>query len=368
MRIALNEERRLQIYEYLERYFGELREFLTREPQYQQYTPDIFKLLYVFVVIECRNGYVAAAYPGHLADNYLYFDALDKHVGNVMRSLPSKIYGTNEHLTLAIDDLSGSGLFSIVIDAVETTSGPLPTTGYKFLFVATLDFEWPTAEARKSAEEWIDILKARALVYSPGESVVFLSRPTALPENKPAQEATHHILDVLRQTIEEYQNILTEKEFRERVIHQFIRDHRVLLHPTKRRLLFEYPLKVGKKVDHKIDFVVELTTERYILVELENPRHTLFTVQGDFRQVVNHAEQQVSDWFAWIRRNRHLVEKDLPGIIAPEGLIVIGRSASLTDAQKDKLRIRNEQHLIKIVTYDDLAEEAENLIHHLLDV
>jgi len=141
----------------------------------------------------------------------------------------------------------------------------------------------------------------------------------------------------------------------------------VLLFPTKKRLLYEYPLIENGKIVHKIDFIIEMTAGRYILVELENPKHTIFTRSGDYSAQVNHAERQVEDWILFLRKNPDSVKEDLPGIVAPEGILVIGRSNDFTSHDRERLRIHNEKHSINLYTYDDLAEEAKNHIAHILD-
>jgi hypothetical protein len=141
----------------------------------------------------------------------------------------------------------------------------------------------------------------------------------------------------------------------------------VLLFPTKKRLLYEYPLMRDSALVHKIDFVIEMTTGRYILVELEHPKHAIFTQSGDYSAIVNHAERQVEDWILFIRKNPETVADELPGIIAPEGMIVVGRSAEFAKQDRERLRVHNEKHNIKLFTYDDLAEEAENHISHIRD-
>ena len=138
--------------------------------------------------------------------------------------------------------------------------------------------------------------------------------------------------------------------------------------PTKKRILYEYPLIKGGTVFHKTDFVVELTSGRYILVELENPKYPIFTAKGDFSQTTNHAENQVRDWMIWMQLNPEELKTDLPGLLTPEGMIVIGRSADLSKELRGKITMRNKTNSIRLVTYDDLAEEIENYINHLQDV
>ncbi|MCD4684773.1 MAG: DUF4263 domain-containing protein [Anaerolineae bacterium] len=340
-------------------YWAEIRNFFASQPQYVQHIPQIFRWTYVFIGVECKDGYVVAAYPSGFADNFLFFEK-NQNVGGVSRQLPNIIAGTEAHVTLSFDDFGGSGMVQAILDHVPTNGGPRPTTGWKFLYFATPDFEWSVANAKSDASQIIAELKARALLYEPQESRLLLRYDTVLWRQE--------IVSRLHQILARFRSIINEKSYSERVIHRFIRDHPILLFPTKKRLVYEHPLKDDGRTKYRMDFVVEVTTGRYILVELENPKHKLFTKAGEFRQIINHAENsQVANWILWIRRHLDDVEKDFPGIVAPEGLVVVGQNTGLTSDQRDQIRMWNEKHDIKLMTYDDLAEEAENHIKHLLD-
>ena len=356
----MNEQKRTQIYDYLSTFWSEMRNFFTRQPEYEQYIPQIFRWTYLFITIEGHDGYVVAAYPSGFADNFLFFEK-EESVENITHRLPNLVMNTDAHVVLSVDGFGGSGMYSAILDRVESDKGPVPTTGWKFLYMATPDFDWPVSEARKSAHEIIAMLKARALIYQPQDGGFLMQYNDDVMRRQ--------LISRLNHILEQFRSIINEKSFAERVIHKFIHEHPVLLYPEKSRLIYEFPLKENKKVKYRIDFVVELPRRRYVLVELENPKHELFTGSGDFRQIVNHAENsQVGSWMLWIRRNLASVECDFPGIVAPEGLVVVGRSTKLTNEQQERIRMWNDTHDIKLKTYDELADEAENFIKHLLDV
>jgi hypothetical protein len=48
-------------------------------------------------------------------------------------------------------------------------------------------------------------------------------------------------------------------------------------------------------------------------------------------------------------------------------MLVMGRRAGSSRLDREKLRIHNEEHDIKLYTCDDLAEEAENDNSHIRD-
>jgi hypothetical protein len=348
-----------EIHDYFETFFSKIRGFVEDEAEYRNYVPDMFKFPYLVLSFQCSDGYVVAAYPSGIADNYIHLNQ-NRSVHEVLQSLPNLILGTKNHFVIGAPQWSGSGRWEVIADRVETNRGPLSTTGWKFLHVATKDYHWTIKGALEAANKFISIFKARSLLYDAKEGWGFIQHYDRIAMR---QEITDRLHDILHQ----YKSVVNEKNYKERVIHKFLKDHPILLFPTKKRLLYEYRLVAQKRLKHKIDFIIELTTGRYILVELENPKHRIFTKAGDYSAIVNHAEKQVEDWIHFLRINRESVEEDLPGIIAPEGVVIIGRSNYFTSEQLEKIRIRNEKHSVKLFTYDDLAEEAENHIAHILD-
>lgn len=349
----------VQIHDYFSVLFSAIRQFIEDDAEYRAHVPDMFKCPYLVLSFRCSDGYVVAAYPSGIADNFIHMEQ-DRTVDQVLHSLPNKILGTSNHVVIGAKDWGGSGRYEVISDRFETNRGPLPTTGWKFLHVATRDHNWTVDEARESARDLIAVIKARAALYDTPTGGGFITHYDRIATR---QDLTGRLLSIL----EEYRKIITEKNYEERVIHRYLRDHPVLLFPTKKRLLYEYPLMRNGALVHKIDFVIEMTTGRYILVELENPKHPIFTQAGDYTAVVNHAERQVEDWTLFMRNSPEAVADKLPGLVAPEGMIVVGRSADFGRQDRDRLRIHNEKHDIKLYTYDDLAEEAENHIAHIRD-
>jgi hypothetical protein len=116
-----------------------------------------------------------------------------------------------------------------------------------------------------------------------------------------------------------------------------------------------------------MDFLLRLPDSSYLAVEIENPRHRLFTNSGDFSASVNHAARQIEDWQDWIETNLLVVEKKYPGIAAPAGQVVIGRSRGLDEQQLRRLRRRNinTRGRLVISTYDDLIAQARTYVARL---
>ena len=108
----------------------------------------------------------------------------------------------------------------------------------------------------------------------------------------------------------------------------------------------------------------------YLLVEIESPIRELFRKDGDPRQDLMHAISQIEDWTQYIESNKQKVENELglTGITAnPRTLVVIGRSASLTEDNRRKLAAMQANHnKLQILTYDDLIVRARTNIERIL--
>lgn len=159
-----------------------------------------------------------------------------------------------------------------------------------------------------------------------------------------------------------FDQLLSTPNVREEDLQQYISRHPEIIVAGYKRVLPK--LRLGP---HVTDFVLEDPTGNYLLVELENPSQPLFIKSGHRSSSLTHAVGQVEDWIRYIQDNKSTVERELqlPGISAtPHALVVIGRSHSLTDAQRRKLLV--DQSRIEVVTYDDLklrfAKTLENLL------
>jgi hypothetical protein len=114
--------------------------------------------------------------------------------------------------------------------------------------------------------------------------------------------------------------------------------------------------------DHVSDFVFREPRNDYLLVEIEAPYRELFRRNGHQRQELTHAIGQIDDWICYIQDNKAKVENELKlyGISAtPRTLVVIGRSATLTERNRRKLAtMQGRQPGLSIITYDDLIDRA----------
>jgi hypothetical protein len=156
----------------------------------------------------------------------------------------------------------------------------------------------------------------------------------------------------------------------EEPLHQFIRQHPELLSPTHIRVWSK--LAIGKRVT---DFVFREPAMDYLLVELEKASHKLFREDGQPREPLVHAMDQVMDWRRYIEDHRGMVQQELglDGIsVNPRTMVVIGRRGSLSpDHERKLVAMENATPRLRILTYDDVLTTAraaaENMLGPLWD-
>jgi hypothetical protein len=104
-----------------------------------------------------------------------------------------------------------------------------------------------------------------------------------------------------------------------------------------------------------------------IFVEIEAPHRRLFTKKGDQTSDLTHAIGQVTSWHLWIAQNALYAREKLPNVESPYSLIVIGRARDLTVEDRRTLLWINSvnRHQFRIITYDELLEEAKSLFSRL---
>lgn len=139
-----------------------------------------------------------------------------------------------------------------------------------------------------------------------------------------------------------------------RDVHSFLAEHTYFLHPALETIVSEPAIGMG--TEFRPDFIIREATGDYILVEIENPKRSLFTKRGDFTADVTHAVQQVEDWQEWLEQNLPTAQRYYPDIVSPRGLIVIGRLSTLTQKERQKLARRNinTRGRLEILTYDEM--------------
>ncbi|MCB2229874.1 DUF4263 domain-containing protein [bacterium] len=156
---------------------------------------------------------------------------------------------------------------------------------------------------------------------------------------------------------------LIDRETSEEEYHVFLNEHPSLLDP----LATDVKTKKALGVDYVTDFAIKLLNNRYVLVEIEKPQDRIFTRKNDFSADLSHALGQVVDFLEWVTTNNEYAKKLLPGIQNPRGLLVMGRRTNLSAEQQAKLAQFNlSLSNIDIITYDDIVDNARNLLENLL--
>jgi hypothetical protein len=189
----------------------------------------------------------------------------------------------------------------------------------------------------------------------------------AIAQHNTVENALHR-LDGRRAAREQYARLLEQFEGLlagpEEPCHQFLKASPGLLCATHDAVWSKIPF--GK---HVSDFVFREPCDDYLLVEIEAPYRELFRKDGHPRHELTHAISQIEDWLGYIRKDTARVERelDLRGISAtPRTLVVIGRSASLTEDNRQRLATMIGEHpRLSIMTYDELIDRARaNLERH----
>ncbi|MBI1903930.1 MAG: DUF4263 domain-containing protein [Planctomycetia bacterium] len=150
----------------------------------------------------------------------------------------------------------------------------------------------------------------------------------------------------------------------EEPVHQFLKRHPELVCPTNNGHWSK--LKFGHTIS---DFVFREPHNDYLLVEIEAPIRKLFCRNGQQRAELTHAINQIADWIQYIANNRQKVEEEL-GLVGistdPRSYVVIGRSASLSQSDREKLVTLQRQYpKLRIFTYDDLIASARANLERL---
>ena len=150
----------------------------------------------------------------------------------------------------------------------------------------------------------------------------------------------------------------------EEPLHQFLKAHPQLLCPAHTRFWSKLPFG-----DRVTDFVFRQPGNDYLLVEIESPLRELFRKDGQQREELTHAFNQILDWRVYLEDHLESVQNGLglAGISAnPSSLIVIGRSSSLSEENRRKLvTTQNQVPKLRILTYEDLLENAKAVAENL---
>jgi hypothetical protein len=168
------------------------------------------------------------------------------------------------------------------------------------------------------------------------------------------------IVDGIKQAIAELSALLDQSKRNENDVQACLTANPVLFGPDYKQIIPKH--RFG--AEFELDYALVRHSGIIDLVEIESPSLTLFNRKGDPSSHLIHAEQQVLDWLSWAESNNAYAQKALPGISAPIGFVVIGRSHALTQNETAKLRSRNSlfNGKLQVLTYDDLLERSRQIL------
>jgi len=176
------------------------------------------------------------------------------------------------------------------------------------------------------------------------------------------KNATRHASDLLEGQCQEFQDMLSSHGDEEEYIHQWLRlkKNQVFLDPQAVKIWSKLPFG-----DQDSDFVIKHPDGTYTLVEIERANIRIFRADNSEPTApFNHACQQVRDWQRYVRDNVHTIRSEvgLDGIYEPRGMVVIGRSNSIS-TQKAQIRWRDmkSKQDPSIFTYDELCDNVRSL-------
>ncbi len=226
------------------------------------------------------------------------------------------------------------------------------------------------ARARRELQSTPDLLKRVLEEMEKARLTNTLSLAVGrIEELETAMQAVHAETglrpEVFRHRLDEFEGLLDKPGVHEEEIKQFLKSEasRFIFGLDTLRLHTEHELGA----EFQADFVLEYPDARYVMVEIENPNRRLYTKQGQPAADLAHARQQVEDWQQWVEENNAYAQKRLPRCLSPEGLVIIGRRASLTAADQTRLARSNinTRGRFTIRTYDDLLESARAVVANL---
>jgi Domain of unknown function (DUF4263) len=172
-------------------------------------------------------------------------------------------------------------------------------------------------------------------------------------------------IKINKRVLNKYESLILNPDIREEDCQLILKQNPALIDPLAKDVLSKQ--KLG--TEFITDFILRKLNDEYILVEIEKPGTPLFTKTNDFTSQFTHALGQVLDFQEWVESNISYAQTLMPGILSPTGLLVIGLSNNLSEFQKKKLRRFNinNQGRLKVITFDDLLENAKKLYINMLD-
>jgi hypothetical protein len=167
-------------------------------------------------------------------------------------------------------------------------------------------------------------------------------------------------------TLSEYKKLIDNENTTEHEMQTFFENNWIFLEIGARRVLPKF--KLGG--DLVPDFIVETSDFRYRMVEIESPNVDLYTSETRPRpsRKLREADSQIKSYLNYARNNILFLRQKLPFLSEEklEGLIVIGKSSTLSKEQEKRLdQDRAYSKDYDIVTYDELFQSLRTFLENL---
>jgi len=167
-------------------------------------------------------------------------------------------------------------------------------------------------------------------------------------------------------TLSEFKKLTDNKNTTEPHMQTFFENNWTFLEIGAKRMLPKFNMG-GDLIP---DFIIETSDFRYIIFEIESPNADLYTSETPPRQSrkLREADSQIKSYLNYARNNILFLRQKLPFLSEDKlkGLIVIGRSSTLSTEQKKRLdQDRAYSKDYDIVTYDELFENLRAFLENL---
>ncbi|MHA2061977.1 MAG: Shedu anti-phage system protein SduA domain-containing protein, partial [Candidatus Sifarchaeia archaeon] len=158
---------------------------------------------------------------------------------------------------------------------------------------------------------------------------------------------------------------LLKKNPVEEKIQQFIQKYPILLHQFPADKIYFKPPLLNFFV---ADFGIITPQKEFILIEIEKPNTKLLKKDGGIAAELNHAFDQINDWFHVIDEHRLAVLDDIgidkTKISTVRGVVIAGRDREYNTNHLRKLKSRQWAR-ISFLTYDDILYALDSLIENI---
>lgn len=172
-----------------------------------------------------------------------------------------------------------------------------------------------------------------------------------------------HFLEMIDSAVTKFESLLDSDKRNESTLQSYIVANPILFGTEYKRILPKHQL--GS--EYEMDYALERFDGIYDLVEIESSSLPLYNTKHNPSHHLVHAEQQVLDWQEWLEEKTFYAREKLKDITCPKGFVIIGRSSSMDEVARKKLRRRNVtfNNRIHVMTYDDLLAKAKTLAHNI---